>query len=173
MLDADADLRAQRHGGARGGALLRRLAPGLVVGEGQAPRVLREFGALAAHLRWTERHARKLARQIFVLMGIHQAGLEHKGALLGRVVDIGAELFAIAAACTYAHTRAGVEPDHADQVYELADLFCHQARRRADRLFSELHHNDDGDRYDAAQRLLAGRYDWFTEDILAPEGSDT
>ena len=173
VLDTDADLRARATAALGAGRFYAGWLPGLVVGEGLRPDAFSEFGALAAHLRWTERHARKLARQIFVLMGIHQAALEHKGALLGRVVDIGAELFAIAAACTYAHTRAGVEPDHADQVYELADLFCHQARRRADRLFSELHHNDDGDRYDAAQRLLAGRYDWFTEDILAPEGSDT
>jgi hypothetical protein len=121
-------------------------------------------------VRWTERHARKLARHTFALMGVHGAALEHKGELLGRVVDIGAELFAIAATCTYAQTLARERPERSEEAFELADLFCHQARRRSDLLFEALWHNDDSDRYTAAQKLLHGRYDWFTADVLDPAG---
>jgi len=53
---------------------------------------------------------------------------------------------------------------------ELAGLFCSQARRRADRLFSELWSNDDSAQYGAAQQVLAGRYTWFEEDVLDPAG---
>jgi hypothetical protein len=53
---------------------------------------------------------------------------------------------------------------------ELADLFCGQARRRADRLFAELWANDDHAQYKAAQQLLSGRYAWFEADVLDPAG---
>ncbi len=144
--------------------------PSLVTGEGQKPGAFEEFGALAKHVRYVERSSRKLARSTFGLMGRHQAGLEQKGALLGRVVDIGAELFAIAAACSYAQTIGREDPLRAEQAVELADLFASQARRRADQLFSELFSNDDTPSYAAAQRLLEGRYDWHTSDVLDPAG---
>ena len=139
--------------------------PTLVRGEGQNPKAYAEFGPLAKHLRYSERHARKLARSTFGLMGRHQASLEQKGALLGRVVDIGAELFAISCACVYAKTL-----DRPEAV-ELADLFSRQARRRADALFSELFANDDASQYKAAQQVLEGRYDWFTGDVADPAGA--
>jgi hypothetical protein len=52
-----------------------------------------------------------------------QAELEHRQAVLGRIVDIGAELFAIASAVVYADTIACQHPDRREAAYELADLF--------------------------------------------------
>ena len=114
------------------------------MGEGQKPGAFVEFGPLAKHLRYVERHSRKLARSTFYAMGRYQARLEQKGHLLGRIVDIGAELYAIACACVYADThRPASSPTAGDEAFELADLFCKQARRRADGLFDELWANDD------------------------------
>jgi hypothetical protein len=144
--------------------------PSLTVGQGQRPNAFAEFGSLASHLRYAERSSRKLARSTFYAMGRYQAKLEQKGALLGRVVDIGAELFAIAAACTYASTLANDDPANRDATYELADLFCRQARRRAERLFGELWSNDDDHQYQLAQSLLKGRYRFFERDVLDPAG---
>jgi hypothetical protein len=103
-------------------------------------------------------------------MGRYQARLEQKGQLLGRIVDIGAELYAIACACVYADTVAREQPARRQEAVELADLFCRQARRRADRLFTELSANDDDAQYAAAQQVLAGRYEWFERDVLDPAG---
>jgi hypothetical protein len=103
-------------------------------------------------------------------MGRYQARLEQKGHLLGRLVDIGAELYAISCACVYAGTIGRERPDHRQEAVELADLFCGQARRRADRLFSELWSNDDSAQYAVAQQVLAGRYAWFEDDVLDPAG---
>ena len=64
------------------------------------PRSYSDFGRLAKQLRFIERTSRRLARQTFYGMGRWQAKLEHKQAFLGRIVDIGAELFAMAAACS-------------------------------------------------------------------------
>ncbi|UTI66488.1 acyl-CoA dehydrogenase family protein [Paraconexibacter antarcticus] len=170
ILDPKTELKDKAKAAVAAGRFYAGWLPTLVTGEGQKPTAFEEFGPLAKHVRYVERHSRKLARSTFGLMGRHQASLEQKGALLGRVVDIGAELFAIAAACTYAETIAREEPARADQARELADLFCSQARRRADHLFKQLFSNDDAPSYAAAQRLLDGRYDWLTDDVLDPAG---
>ena len=156
---------------ATAGAFYARWFPTLTTGAGQRPGSFSEFGELAKHVRYVERHSRKLARSTFYAMGRYQARLEQKGHLLGRIVDIGAELFAIACACVYADTIGREQPDHRQEAMELADLFCGQARRRADRLFSELWANDDKAQYKAAQQVLAGRYAWFEEDVLDPAGN--
>jgi hypothetical protein len=155
---------------AKAGAFYSTWFPTLTTGAGQRPGSFSEFGGLAKHLRYVERHSRKLARSTFYAMGRYQARLEQKGHLLGRIVDIGAELFAIACACVYADTIAREQPDRRQEAFELADLFCGQARRRADRLFTELWANDDAAQYKVAQQVLAGRYVWFEDDVLDPAG---
>jgi hypothetical protein len=99
-----------------------------------------------------------------------QAKLERKQAFLGRLVDIGAELFAITASCVHARTIAEEEEAKGETASELADLFCHQARRRVEQLFHDLWQNDDADNYAAAQKVLHGRYTWFEEGVLDPSG---
>jgi alkylation response protein AidB-like acyl-CoA dehydrogenase len=170
ILLGDGGLAEKAKLGLKAGAFYARWFPSLTVGPGQSPRSFEEFGALAKHLRWAERSSRKLARSTFYAMGRHQAKLEQKGALLGRIVDIGAELYAIACACTYASTLAREDAAHADAVHELADLFCMQARRRADRLFAELWANDDDAQYERAQSVLDGRYEFFEHDVVDPAG---
>jgi hypothetical protein len=103
-------------------------------------------------------------------MGRWQGALEKKQSFLGRIVDIGAELYAIACACVYAQTLAKEDPANADQYTELGDLFCTQARRRASQLFHALWFNDDADNYAAARRVLDGRYTAFERDLLDPAG---
>ena len=91
-------------------------------------------------------------------MGRWQAKLEKRQAVLGRIVDIGAELFAIVAAVVYAQTIRDERPAQGDEAAELADLFCKQARRRVGSLFAALWSNDDVENYALAQRVLEGRY---------------
>jgi len=152
------------------GRFYARWLPELTVGEGQRPGSFPQFGELAGHARFVERSSRKLARSIFYAMSRWQAKLEKRQAFLGRTVDIGAELFAIAAAVVYAQTRAQEQPERAEQVLELADLFCRQARRRVQRLFAALWANDDDAGYRGAQRVLSGRYRWLEEGIIDPAG---
>ena len=67
--------------------------------------------------------------------------------------------------------RPGRSRAQRDAVYELADLFCTQARRRADALFDELLDNDDAAQYSLAQYVLEGRYEFFEHDVVDPAGS--
>ena len=48
----------------------------------------------------------------------------------------------------------------------MADLFCRQARRRADQCFAELFDNDDDAAYALAQDVLGGRYAWVEEGVV-------
>jgi hypothetical protein len=88
--------------------------------------------------------------------------------VLGRIVDIGAELFAISSAVVYADTLRREHPRRSAEATELADLFCRQARRRADGLFDDLFDNDDTDAYALAQGVLGGRFEWVEEGIVDP-----
>jgi hypothetical protein len=51
---------------------------------------------------------------------------------------------------------------------ELADLFCRQARLRAERLFEDLWENTDSIEVRAAKRVLAGRYTFLEEGVVTP-----
>ncbi|SFT89157.1 hypothetical protein SAMN05660657_03743 [Geodermatophilus amargosae] len=170
VLFGDPRLASRARAAARAGAFYATWFPTLTTGAGQRRGSFAEFGDLAGHLRYVERSARKLARSTFYAMGRYQARLERKGRLLGRIVDIGAELYAMACACVHADTLAREHPERRQEAVELADLFCGQARRRADRLFTELWANDDEAQYGVAQRVLAGRYAWFEHDVLDPAG---
>jgi hypothetical protein len=111
-----------------------------------------------------------MARSLFYGMSRYGPGLERKQMFLGRIVDIGAELYAIVAACVYAQMLA-VEKRREDAI-ELADLFGRQARLRIDHLFTDLWRNEDTRNYDAAQRMLLGRYAWLEEGLIEAWRSD-
>ena len=173
LLQGDGNFKAKANAAIQAGRFYAKWLPQLTVGEGQNPRSFDEFGSLATHLRFVERSSRKLARSTFYAMTRWQAELEHKQAVLGRIVDIGAELFAIASAAVYADTIAREHPDRRRAAYDLADLFARQARRRVDTLFTALWHNDDNAGYGTAQNLLDGRYTWLEEGILGSSGVPT
>jgi len=142
--------------------------PQLVFGEGQRPMAYREFGRLATHLRFVERHSRKLARNTFYGMARWQAGLEKRQGFLGRVVDIGAELFAMAAVCVRAESQRVVDLGEGQQAYQLADAFCEQSRLRVEALFAALWTNTDRADARLADGVLADRYLWLEDGILDP-----
>jgi hypothetical protein len=171
VLEPEVALKERARAAVTAGQFYARWFPQLAVGEGQRRSAFAdEFGELATHLRYVERTSRKLARSTFYAMGRWQAKLERKQAVLGRIVDIGAELFAISSTIVYTRTLEGERPEHAAEAVRLADLFCRQARRRADVLFDELFHNDDDATYALAQEILDGRYTWVEEGIVDPSG---
>jgi alkylation response protein AidB-like acyl-CoA dehydrogenase len=170
LLEGDGDLRAKGKSAIEAGKFYSRWLPQLAIGEGQKPGGFSDFGELAGHVRYTERAARKLARSTFYAMSRWQAKLEKKQAVLGRIVDIGAELYAISAAAVYAQTLQQEHPERGDEAVEMADLFIRQARRRVDALFGELFSNDDDANYAVAQQVLEGRHTWLEEGIADPSG---
>ena len=130
---------------AKAGGFYAKWLPTLVAGKGQQPGAYNEFGPLAGHLRYVERTSRKLARATFYGMARWQGKLERKQGFLGRIVDIGAELYAMSAACIRAQLDATDEAGtgRGSTGFELAGAFCAQARLRCDELFGQLWANTD------------------------------
>jgi alkylation response protein AidB-like acyl-CoA dehydrogenase len=168
ILEGDGDLKEKARVALQASRFYARWLPQLAVGEGQKPHAYEQFGELATHLRFVERSSRKLARSTFYAMGRWQAKLEKRQAVLGRIVDIGAELFAISSAVVYADTIRAEQPQRATEAAELADLFCKQAERRVGALFQSLWSNDDVENYALAQGVLEGRYRFVEEGIADP-----
>jgi hypothetical protein len=146
--------------------------PNLAAGKGQLPMSYAEFGDLARHLRYVERSSRRLARCVFYAMTRYQAKLERKQALLGRVVDIGAELFAMSATIVRAKMLFDDDVVEGTRALDLADVFCRGARRRVEVLFRQLFHNDDARNYAAAMQVLDGAHAWLETGILDPAGDE-
>lgn len=166
LANPKADMRQKAKAAAGASGFYAKWLPQLVFGEGQLPTSYRDFGPLATHLRFVERSSRKLARNTFYGMARWQAALEQKQGFLGRVVDIGAELFAMAASCVRAEAQRAADRAEGDQAYELADAFCQQATLRVEALFDALWTNTDGTDLRLARNVLAGRYTWLEEGIL-------
>ncbi|MFF8279494.1 acyl-CoA dehydrogenase family protein [Streptomyces lateritius] len=165
IIDPDKSLGDKARAGARAGGFYARWLPKLVAGQGQVPGAYREFGALAPHLRYVERTSRKLARSTFYAMSRWQGRMELKQAFLGRIVDIGAELFAMSAACVRAELLRSTG-EHGKEAYALADAFCRQSRLRVEELFGRLWSNtDDVDRR-VVDAVLAGRFAWLEAGVV-------
>jgi len=166
LANPKADLRQKASAAAGASGFYAKWLPKLVFGEGQKPTAYREFGALATHLRFVERSSRKLARNTFYGMARWQAALEQKQGFLGRVVDIGAELFAMSAVCVRAQAQRAAGAAEGEQAYELADAFCQQATLRVEALFHALWANTDGTDVRLANDILEGRYTWLEHGII-------
>ncbi|MEX3104864.1 MULTISPECIES: acyl-CoA dehydrogenase family protein [unclassified Streptomyces] len=172
LIDPGKSLGDKAKAGAQAGAFYARWLPKLVVGPGQLPTSYDDFKNgmdLSGHLRYVERHSRKLARSTFYAMSRWQGRLETKQGFLGRIVDIGAELFAMSAACVRAeHLRA--QDQHGREAYQLADAFCQQARVRVDELFTRLWSNTDDVDRKVVKGVLGGAYEWLETGIVDPSG---
>ncbi|WP_432098904.1 acyl-CoA dehydrogenase family protein [Streptomyces sp. WAC 04229] len=174
LIDPDKTLADKAKAGAQAGAFYAKWLPKLVAGPGQLPRSYADFHPsghpdLAAHLRYVERTARKLARSTFYAMSRWQGRMETKQGFLGRIVDIGAELFAMSAACVRAeHLRA--TGDHGREAYQLADAFCRQSRIRVEELFGRLWTNTDDLDRKVVKGVLGGAYEWLEQGIVDPSG---
>ena len=89
-----------------------------------------EFGKLARHLRFAEHATNHLGRSIFHAMVRFGTRLERRQMVLFRAVDIGADLFAIAAVCVRARM---LEEQGRSEAVDLADVFCRAAAERIGR----------------------------------------
>ncbi|MFG3657829.1 acyl-CoA dehydrogenase family protein [Streptomyces sp. NPDC047706] len=172
LIDPDKSLQDKAKAGAQAGVFYAKWLPRLVAGAGQLPASYGEFKHgidLSPHLRYVERTSRKLARSTFYAMSRWQGRMETKQGFLGRIVDIGAELFAMSAACVRAELLRG-RGEHGREAYQLADAFCRQSRIRVDELFGRLWTNTDDLDRKVVNNVLAGGYEWLEQGIVDPSG---
>lgn len=164
LVDARAPLGRRIAAGLRAAGYYAWWYPTRWLGWGFWPRHA-DFGPLAGHVRFVARSSRRLARSLFHCMVRFGPGLEKKQAVLGRIVDIGAECFMMSATCVQAR-RLYLENSDDRGPLELADLFCRHSRRRIRERFQSLFRNDDASTYQVARHALEGGYGWLTEGVL-------
>ncbi len=117
-------------------------------------------------LAYVAKTSRRLARTLFHAMVKHGPKLERKQLLLGRIVDIGTELFAIVATVLYADAliKRGDRPR--EELEKLAQCFVSDARNRIAGHFAALKHNNDSRNYALTQALLEGKHGYLKEGIV-------
>jgi alkylation response protein AidB-like acyl-CoA dehydrogenase len=164
LIDPKAPMGRKIRAALRSGAYYAFWYPKLWLGGG---RVLGygEFGSLATHIRFVDRSCRRLARSLFHCMIRFGPKLEKRQAVLGRLVEIGAELLAITAACSRALAMVRKDPTNQGPV-ELADAFARQARRRVEDRFAAVFDNDDLAIYGVAQQVLRNEHTWLEQGMV-------
>ncbi|MEO6068070.1 MAG: acyl-CoA dehydrogenase family protein [Gemmatimonadales bacterium] len=126
------------------------------------------FGRNAKHMRFVQSHSGRLARTIFHTMIRFGPKLEKRQAVLGRLVEIGAELLAMSASVSRAQMLYKKDPTNTTPL-ELADVFCRQSRRRVKDKFHDVWFNDDVRTYAIARKVIDDKLEWLEAGIVERE----
>lgn len=148
----------------RAAAFYARWYPARLLGR-MLPGRHRSFGALSRHLRFADRASDRLAAGMFAAMLRHGPGLERRQLLLGNLMDVGTELFAMTAACARARSLPRGEGGAGDPM-RLADVFCRQARQRINERFRAAARGGGRAANALAGRVLDGEFTWMEEGII-------
>ncbi len=138
--------------------------PKQLIGEWKAG-TYKDLGPLEKHFVFIEKQAHHLAKKIFFSILRYRQNLEKKQLLLGRLMEIGTELFAMAATCSYAASLKE-QRSRDDSPVELADYFCQLARRRIQERFKALSSNDDRASSEIAKKAIDKSYRWLEEGVV-------
>ena len=120
---------------------------------------------LAAGMEGVAAGSRRLARTLFHQMVRFGTQLERRQVLLGRFADIGSDLFAIAASCSYAQ-KLLTEGEPEAKVLTLVADFRAQAHLRIRQNFDGISTNADQPGYDLAQQVIAGDHQWLERGMV-------
>lgn len=117
-----------------------------------------------AYLPWIEKTSRRAARTLFHTMAKYKEQLEFEQVILGNFVDIGIDLFCMAASLAFAEHKLSKNPgDQTPQ--ELVDLFCRNAKARIEANFRAVKKNHNAMYRKVADSLMEGEYHWMYNDI--------
>ncbi|GAA1868143.1 acyl-CoA dehydrogenase family protein [Paeniglutamicibacter psychrophenolicus] len=166
LANKDADLPAKAKAAMGASGFYAKWLPTLAIGSGLLPNSYSEIGRLAKYLRFIERASRRLARHTFAGMATWQAGMESHQAFLGRVVDLGAELFAMAACISRVELMRTQDPANAASAELLALAFCEQSEHHCETLFRDLWANSDKTDRKLSKKVLAGDFTWLESGII-------
>lgn len=99
--------------------------------------------------------SRRLSRVTFRQMVKYGPKLEREQLLLGRLVDIGTELFALSAACARTQSLIDDADPSAPRALEITEYLCIRGEHRIANLLRELNHPADRPGYALAKSLMA------------------
>ena len=108
--------------------------------------------SLDKRTRYVKRTSKKLARTLFHSMIKYGTGLDKQQLLLGRLTEIGTELFVIMCATL----KADVSDDKAE--HELADAVLRNGKIKIKEKFAAIRNNNDQRNYKLGRNVLDGDY---------------
>ncbi len=117
---------------------------------------------LAKHMNYCQRSAHKLARILFLQMAAHREKLELRQETLGHLMNIGTEIFVMAASCSYAETLLAQGQKNA---ILLADHHCRLARQRISMEFKALSFAQRKTAKSISRSILKGDFTWLEKGI--------
>lgn len=125
----------------------------------------KEMGELEKYFQFIEKNSHTLAKNIFYYMARYQQGLERKQMILGRLIEIGTELFVMAATCSYATMLYNKNRENRSPL-DLADYFCAMSSRRVEEQFAALADNDDKKANKIAKQVINNDFRWLEQGII-------
>lgn len=119
-------------------------------------------GELSEHINYCQRTSHRLARVLFEQMLSHREKLELRQEILGHLMTIGCEIFAMATTCSYAKSQ--VAQGNANAL-ALADHHCVLATERIENHFKALSTPQRTTAKSIADDILNDQYQWLEEGV--------
>lgn len=126
-------------------------------------------GKLSKHVNFCQRMSHKLARTLFLQMGLHRQKLELRQEILGHLMTIGSEIFAMAATCSYAQSQ--LENGNKNAII-LGNHYCRLARQRIKAEFKALSTTQRKTAKKISRAILSGDFSWLEEGIYPVDDKD-
>ena len=123
-----------------------------------------QMGEMEGHYRYIQRTSEKMSLQLFSAMAKYKKQLERKQLLLGRLVEIGTDLFALSACCSYAlHLYNKNTQDRSP--LDLAHFFAACAERRIEARLHSIKNNDDHLGNKIAEQVIHKDFRWLEKGV--------
>ncbi len=117
-----------------------------------------------AHLIFIGRNAKRLARTMFHTMARYRQKLEREQLIMANFVDIGTDLFVMAAVLSYADALLPTV-EHKAELQQLVDLFCTDAEARVKANLKAVTRNHNRKYSDVSKDAMDGKFDWICSGI--------
>lgn len=119
-------------------------------------------GQLADQINYCQRTSHRLARVLFEQMLVHREKLELRQEILGHLMTIGCEVFAMVTTCSYAKSKVAAGNENA---ISLAEHHCALATERIEAHFNALSAPQRTTAKKIADDILSEQYQWLEEGI--------
>ena len=121
-----------------------------------------------AHLSFINTTCKQLARRLFHTMARYQLGLEKQQLIMACYVDIGTDLFAMAASLSNLENLLKEDPCTYQPFQDVVDLFCQESKKRIQENFKKVS-NPLAKKYaKVSTHLLKGSLDAIVTGIIKP-----
>jgi len=110
------------------------------------------------YLRFVAKTSKKLSRKLFHSMLRYGPALDKQQMLLGRLTEIGTELFVISACAIRIDSMIKDNPENTSEYLELMDVVFSESKIKIKNNFSGMSNNNDKKNYSFAKKILGGTF---------------